>query len=74
MESSGHEKIKIRYYRIMETENIKKRGRPRTKDGKRVTFYLSFECIKKLKDMTVMSRNASVLIENLINQHYIKNK
>ncbi len=52
----------------------KKRGRPKTKNGKRVTFYLSFECIKKLKDMTVIGRNASVLIENLINNSYSRYK
>ena len=55
-------------------QSEKKRGRPKTKNGKRVTFYLSFECIKKLKEMTVIGRNASLLIENLINKEYLKKK
>ena len=51
-------------------EDKKKRGRPKTKHGKRVTFYLSFECIKKLEKMTTIGRNASALIESLINKSY----
>ncbi len=50
----------------------KKRGRPKTKDGKKVTFYLSLESIKKLAQMTIIGRNASALIEALINKEYSK--
>lgn len=50
----------------------KKRGRPKTKNGKKVTFYLSFNSIKKLQQMTEIGRNASALIESLINAHYSK--
>ena len=48
----------------------KKRGRPKVKQGKRVTFYLSYKCIKNLKQMTTLNRNASKLIEDLINKEY----
>ncbi len=48
----------------------KRRGRPKTKDGKKVTFYLSFNSIKKLKTMTIIGRNASKLIEELINKRF----
>lgn len=56
------------------TEEFKKRGRPKTKDGKRVTFYLSKDSIKKLGKMTELGKNASALIEALINSHYLKTR
>lgn len=52
----------------------KKRGRPKTKDGKKVTFYLSLDCIKKLKIMTSINRNASKLVENLIIEKYLRHE
>ena len=58
----------------MENEIKKKRGRPKTKEGKKVTFYLSLDSIKKLKEMTIIGRNASALIEALINQAYYSKK
>ena len=48
----------------------RKRGRPKTKEGKRVSFNLSFKAIKKLKQMTAISRNASKFMEDLINEKY----
>ena len=57
----------------MEKYNEKKRrGRPKEKKGKRVTFFLSFDCIKKLNDMTTISRNKSKFIETLINEKFEK--
>ncbi len=50
----------------------RKRGRPKTKDGKKVTFYLSFESIKKLGQLTEIGRNASAFIEALINLAHSK--
>ena len=52
----------------------KKRGRPKTKQGKKVTFYLSFDSIKMLGEMTIIGRNASALVEALINQAYYSKK
>ena len=55
-------------------ENKKKRGRPKIKDGKKVTFYLSMDCIKKLKVMTNINRNASKLVEDLIIEKYLRHQ
>lgn len=49
---------------------IKKRGRPKTKEGKNVTFYLGNQIIAKLRLMTTISRNASKFIEELIEERY----
>lgn len=51
-------------------ENQKKMGRPKIKYGKKVTFNLSFETIKKLKIMTTLGQNASKFVEELINEEY----
>lgn len=48
----------------------KKRGRPKTKEGKNVTFYLSHHVIAKLRLMTTLNRNASQFIERLIEERY----
>lgn len=53
---------------------MKKQGRKKEKYGKRKTFYLSYECIAKLKEMTSVSRNESAFVETLINMHYIRTK
>ncbi len=53
---------------------VKKRGRPKTKNGKKVTFYLSLNCIEKLGIMTRINRNASKLVEDLIMEKYLKHK
>ena len=49
---------------------VKKRGRPKTKEGKNVTFYLSNHIIAKLRLMTTLNRNASKFIEGLIEERY----
>lgn len=54
----------------IKTPEKKRRGRPKTKQGKNITFYLSYPCIEKIKQMTMISRNASVLVENLVNKEY----
>lgn len=51
---------------------LKKKGRPKRKEGKRVTIYLSENCIKKLNEMTIISRNKSALIEDLISEKFNK--
>ena len=48
----------------------KKRGRPKTKEGKAVTFYLSHHIIAKLRIMTTMTKNASKFIEDLIEEKH----
>ena len=48
----------------------KKRGRPKTKEGKKVTFYLSNHTIAKLRLMTAINGNASRLIEELIDERH----
>lgn len=53
-------------------EKRKRRGRPKVKKGKRVTFFLSINCIKKLNDMTAISRNKSKLVETLIDERFEK--
>lgn len=50
--------------------STKKRGRPKKFFGKKVTFNLSFSVIKKLKEMTILGKNASLFIEDLINQKW----
>ncbi len=48
----------------------KKRGRPKIKEAKRMTFYLSNHIIAKLRIMTTLNRNASKFIEDLIEEKY----
>lgn len=45
-------------------------GRPKTKHGKRVGFYLSYDTIKKLRQMTTLTRNNSEFVEDLIIKEY----
>ncbi len=48
----------------------KKRGRPKTKEGRKVTFYLSNHIIAKLRLMTTLNSNASKFVEDLIEEKY----
>ena len=52
-------------------ESQKKPGRPKKKEGKKVTINLSFDAIKKLRQMTILGRNASQFIENLISDRFV---
>lgn len=55
-----------------QTKNSGKRkgGRPKKKHGKSINFYLSFDTIKKLNQMTTLTRNNSEFVENLIIKEY----
>ena len=48
----------------------KKRGRPKIKEAKRITFYLSNHIIAKLRLMTSLSQNKTKFIEDLIEEKY----
>lgn len=50
------------------------KGRPKKKNGKRVNFYLSENCIDKLNKLTIVSRNKSAFVEGLINKKYLEVK
>ncbi len=54
------------------TPEKKRRGRPKIKQGKRITFYLSYDSIEKLKQMTTLSRNNSGFVQDLIIKEYHK--
>ena len=53
-----------------QTPEKNKGGRPKTKHGKKVTFYLSFDSIKKLNQMTTLTRNNSQFVQDLIIKEY----
>jgi hypothetical protein len=48
----------------------KKLGRPKTKEGRKITFYLANHIIAKLRMMTSQSQNMSKFIEDLIEEKY----
>ena len=48
----------------------KRGGRPKTKHGKRVGFYLSFDTLKMLDQMTTLTRNKSQFVQDLIIKEY----
>ncbi|MFW9873017.1 MAG: hypothetical protein ACFFG0_07960 [Candidatus Thorarchaeota archaeon] len=52
----------------------KKKGRPKIKNGRNVTFYLSEEVIEKLSILTTIGRNASAYVEALINKAYSESR
>lgn len=54
----------------IKTPEKRKRGRPKTKHGKRINFYLSHDTIKKLNQMTTLTRNNSGFVEALIIKAY----
>ena len=54
----------------MQTPEKRRGGRPKTKHGKRVAFYLSFDTIKKLNQMTTLTRNNSKFVQDLIIKEY----
>ncbi len=54
----------------IKTPEKKKGGRPKTKHGKKVTFYLSYDAIDKLNKMTTLTRNNSEFVQNLIIKQY----
>jgi len=60
--------------KYMESNGNRKRGRPRTKNGKAVSLFLSLDCISKLNELTTISRNKSRLVEVLINERFEKVK
>ncbi len=54
----------------IQTPERKKGGRPKIKHGKRVGFYLSFDTLKMLEQMTTLTRNKSEFLQNLIIKEY----
>ena len=58
----------------MENKTNKKIGRPKVKNGKAVSLFLSFDCISKLNEMTMISRNKSRFVEKLIVEKFEKLK